>query len=312
MKTAFRRLVRFKTSDGEIKYGEASEQVKVGDEVKTYKGTEPWNLDPSDDQAVIAEVLTECLYISKGEGQLSIGIDSLSSYEHAYLLRHRVELQRTYRRSQVRSTTVPDCFYKAPRFVLLVCAFQMCSLITRTGALAGPYDDVHVDPACQFLDYEGELAFIIGKDVRNYSANDGFEEFLLGYTIGNDVSSRYWQMPERSGGQHGYAKSFDQFGPIGPVIVSTSEIPQPHLDLKTSVNGEERQKSNTSDLLFTVPQILEHLSRGTTLRKGTVVLTGTPSGVAAFMKPPVWLKTGDVVEIEISQIGKIKNKMVIQ
>lgn len=181
----------------------------------------------------------------------------------------------------------------------------------KIGALAGPFDDVHVDPACQFLDYEGELAFIVGKDVRNYNAENSFEEYLLGYTVGNDVSSRYWQMPERSGGQHGYAKSFDQFGPIGPVIVSTSEISTPHLDLKTTVNGEERQNSNTSDLLFGIPQILEHLSRGTTLRRGTVVLTGTPSGVAAFLKPPIWLKSGDVVEIEISKIGKIRNKMVI-
>jgi 2-keto-4-pentenoate hydratase/2-oxohepta-3-ene-1,7-dioic acid hydratase in catechol pathway len=96
------------------------------------------------------------------------------------------------------------------------------------------------------------------------------------------------------------------------VIVSTSEIPQPHLDLRTTVNGEERQKSNTSDLFFNIPQILEHLSRGTTLAKGTVVMTGTPSGVAAFMKPPAWLETGDVVEVEIGKIGKIKNKMIIK
>ncbi|KIW43286.1 uncharacterized protein PV06_04404 [Exophiala oligosperma] len=118
-------------------------------------------------------------------------------------------------------------------------------------------------------------------------------------------------MPERSGGQHGYAKSFDQFGPIGPVIVSTSEIPDPRLDLKTTVNGEERQNSNTGGLLSTIPQILEHLSRGTTLREGTVVMTGTPSGVAAFSKPPAWLKDGDMVEIKIRQIGKIRDKTVI-
>ncbi|EXJ61494.1 uncharacterized protein A1O5_11810 [Cladophialophora psammophila CBS 110553] len=276
MKTAFRRLVRFKTSNGDIRYGEAQEQVKIGDKVKLYTGTEPWNLNPSDDEAVIAEILCPLASTPIFYG---IGLNYKGHIAEASL----------------DVPAFPTVFTKP------------------SGALAGPYGDIHVDPACQFLDYEGELAFVVGKDVKNYNAKDDFEEFLLGYTVSNDVSSRYWQFPERSGGQHGYAKSFDQFGPIGPVIVSTSEIPGiPHLDLKTTVNGEERQNSNTNDLLFTIPQILDHLSRGTTLKKGTVVMTGTPSGVAAFMKPPKWLKTGDVVEVEISQIGKIKNKMVIE
>lgn len=127
------------------------------------------------------------------------------------------------------------------------------------------------------------------------------------------MSSRYWQNPERSGNQHGSAKSFDKFAPIGPVITSTNVIKNPHqLAIKSFVNGELRQSSRTDDLIYDIPTILRHISRGTTLRKGTVVMTGTPSGVAAFMKPPKWLQDGDVVEVEIENIGQLRNKMAFE
>jgi 2-keto-4-pentenoate hydratase/2-oxohepta-3-ene-1,7-dioic acid hydratase in catechol pathway len=138
-------------------------------------------------------------------------------------------------------------------------------------------------------------------------------QYVLGYMAGNDVSSRYWQMPERSGNQHGPAKSFDKFAPIGPVIASSKVVPNPHnLWIKSIVNGEIRQSARTDDFIYDIPAIIRHISRGTTLRKGTVVMTGTPSGVAAFMKPPAWLKDGDVVEVEIEKIGKIRNMMVFE
>jgi 2-keto-4-pentenoate hydratase/2-oxohepta-3-ene-1,7-dioic acid hydratase in catechol pathway len=153
---------------------------------------------------------------------------------------------------------------------------------------------------------------IIGKEAKDLTPEDNPLDYVLGYTVGNDVSSRYWQMPDRSGGQHGYAKSFDKFAPIGPVLVSTKDIPDPSLlTLTTKVNGELRQETKTDDLIFDIPTIIRHLSRGTTLRKNTVIMTGTPSGVAAFMKPPAWLKDGDIVEVEISGIGIIRNKMKI-
>lgn len=204
-----------------------------------------------------------------------------------------------------------------PYLQSLPVSFVYASLILLNSqskdALAGPYEDIHVNPECQFLDYEGELCVVIGKDCKNFDKNGDITEHILGYTTGNDVSSRFWQMSARSGNQHGYAKSFDHFAPIGPVIVSTSEIAKPEsLTLTTTVNSEKRQETSTGDLLFTIPEILAHLSRGTTLRKGCVIMTGTPSGVAAFMKPPAWLKTGDVVSVEISSIGKIQNKMVIE
>lgn len=154
---------------------------------------------------------------------------------------------------------------------------------------------------------------MLSKDCKNLKASDDVSDYILGYTAGNDVSSRYWQMPERSGNQHGSAKSFDKFAPIGPVITSTSIIPDPEqLQMECFVNGEKRQSTRVDDLIFGIPSILQHLSRGATLRKGTVIMTGTPSGVAAFMKPPAWLQNGDVVEVRIDKIGSIKNRVVFE
>jgi 2-keto-4-pentenoate hydratase/2-oxohepta-3-ene-1,7-dioic acid hydratase in catechol pathway len=117
-------------------------------------------------------------------------------------------------------------------------------------------------------------------------------------------------MPERSGNQHGFAKSFDKFAPLGPTILHPSLIDEKlGLRIRTFVNGEVRQDARTNDLMFDPADVLCHLTRGTTLRKGTVIMTGTPSGVAAFMKPPQWLSDGDVVEIDIEGIGRMRNKM---
>ena len=120
-------------------------------------------------------------------------------------------------------------------------------------------------------------------------------------------------MPERSGGQHGPAKSFDKFAPIGPTILHPSLVDgQKGLKIQTRVNGQLRQDAITNDLIFDVPELIIHLSRGKTLRRGTVIMTGTPSGVAYFMKPQQWLQDGDVVEVAIEDIGKLRNKMVFE
>lgn len=143
-------------------------------------------------------------------------------------------------------------------------------------ALAGPYDDIPVDAVSQELDYEGELCIVIGKDVKNLREDQDPLDYVLGYTVGNDVSSRYWQNPARLS-QHGYAKSFDKFAPIGPAIVSRKAVGDPErLKLKTWVNGESRQDSCTDDLIFKIESIIRHLSQGTTLRQGTLIMTGTP------------------------------------
>jgi 2-keto-4-pentenoate hydratase/2-oxohepta-3-ene-1,7-dioic acid hydratase in catechol pathway len=178
-------------------------------------------------------------------------------------------------------------------------------------AIAGPLDDVPIIKDAQgMLDYEGEMTIIIGKDVKDASEADALS-YILGYTTGNDLSARNFQLPDTSGGQYCYAKSFDKFAPIGPCIVSPSLIPDPQkLSYTTKVNGEVRQETSTSDMIWTVKQLIVHLSRGTTLRAGTVIMTGTPSGVGLFMTPKGFLKDGDVVEVDISEIGAIANRVL--
>lgn len=179
-------------------------------------------------------------------------------------------------------------------------------------ALAGS-EAIPIHPEAQgMLDYEGELTVIIGRDGKNIPESEALD-YVLGYTCGNDVSARNFQLPDASGGQFCFAKSFDKFAPIGPAIVSTSIITDPQaLNYETRVNGEIRQKTSTSDMIWTVRQIIAHASKGTTLRKGTAIMTGTPSGVGLFMKPQNFLKSGDVVEVEIDGIGVLSNSMAFE
>ncbi|KAF5534560.1 fumarylacetoacetase [Fusarium phyllophilum] len=178
-------------------------------------------------------------------------------------------------------------------------------------ALAGPYDTITVPKEAHLLDYEGELCIIIGKDGKDIQPQDALDH-ILGYTVGNDLSSRHWQRPPRAGGQFCYAKSFDGFAPIGPTILSPHVAAAESLHLTTKVNGEVRQESPISDMIFNVRDIISHCSRGITLRKGTVIMTGTPSGIAAKMPGSPWLKNGDVVEVTISRIGTLRNKIVLE
>ncbi|CAH0015640.1 unnamed protein product [Clonostachys rhizophaga] len=180
-------------------------------------------------------------------------------------------------------------------------------------ALSGPYDDVHVHPdATPMLDYEGELVVVIGKEAKNVSDEDALD-YVLGYTMGNDISARNFQLPAVSGGQFCYAKSFDTFAPIGPAITTTEAIPDPQdLAYITRVNGEHRQATPTNDMIWTVRQIIAHLSRGTTLKEGTVIMTGTPSGVGLFMKPKAFLRDQDIVEVVMEGYGGLRNKIVFE
>jgi len=135
-----------------------------------------------------------------------------------------------------------------------------------------------IDSVVEKLDYEGELCVLVGRDVKNLHPDDDPLDYVLGYMAGNDVSSRLWQLDaERSGGQHGFAKSFDKFAPVGPVIASPKAVKNPHqLWLKAWVNGELRQETTTDDLIFDIRAIIRHLSTGMTLKKGTIIMTGTP------------------------------------
>ena len=151
----------------------------------------------------------------------------------------------------------------------------------------------------------GELAVVIGRDAKNVSEADAMSH-VLGYAASNDVTARYYQLPDNSGGQFCYAKSFDGFAPLGDAIVPPPAGGGPSR-ITTRVNGELRQESSTDDLIFGVASIVSHLSRGTTLRRGTVIMTGTPAGVGYFRNE--FLKDGDVVEVEIEGVGKVKNAM---
>lgn len=166
------------------------------------------------------------------------------------------------------------------------------------------------DPAFEtFTDPEVELAVVIGRRARNVSEARAYD-YVLGYTILNDVSGRDTQKAER---QWLRAKGFDTFAPMGPWIVTRDEIPDPHvLDINCRVNGEVRQKSNTGNLIFRVPFLVSYLSRSMTLEPGDVISTGTPGGVGIFRDPPVRLRSGDVVRMEIEGIGVLENRVKAQ
>jgi 2-keto-4-pentenoate hydratase/2-oxohepta-3-ene-1,7-dioic acid hydratase in catechol pathway len=165
--------------------------------------------------------------------------------------------------------------------------------------------------ASQEVDYECELAIVIGRAAKNVPRERAYD-YILGYTVANDISARDWQF-KWGGGQFCQGKGFDTFCPLGPVLVTADEIPDPgQLAIRTIVNGEQRQSSNTSDLIFDVPAIIAFLSASKTLLPGTVILTGTPSGVGAAYRPPRFLQPGDTVSIEIENIGTLTNPVIAE
>jgi len=179
-------------------------------------------------------------------------------------------------------------------------------------AVAGPFDAIVIPKVCQDkaqTDYECELAIVIGRAARDVKEEQALE-YVYGYTAANDVSARWWQK-SGSGGQFVRGKSFDTFCPLGPALVTRDEITNPdRLRVMTRLNGVVMQDSNTSDMIFSVRKLVSYLSQGTTLRPGTVILTGTPSGVGFARKPPVFLKEGDVVEVGVEGIGVLRNVVI--
>lgn len=177
----------------------------------------------------------------------------------------------------------------------------------QSTCVTGPTAPIHRPRVSPALDYEGELGFVIGRRCRHVSRDDA-RDVIAGYVVVNDVSVRDWQLrvPTWTMG-----KSFDTHGPMGPWLVTADEVPDPHaLRLRTWVNGELRQESNTCQLIFDCFTLVEHLSTAFTLEPGDVVATGTPAGVGMAMKPPKLLVPGDVVRIEIEGVGAIENPVV--
>jgi 2-keto-4-pentenoate hydratase/2-oxohepta-3-ene-1,7-dioic acid hydratase in catechol pathway len=175
-------------------------------------------------------------------------------------------------------------------------------------AINGPYDDVVMPGNYATVDYEVELAFVIGKRCKRVSKADALSH-VAGYLVCNDVSERTAQIKE--GGQWYRGKSFDTFAPLGPWLVTTDEITDPHsLSLTCKIDGELRQSGNTSKFIFDIPHLIEFVSRNVTLLPGDVITTGTPPGVAMAMKPPRYLTVGQVMELEITGLGRQRSKVV--
>jgi 2-keto-4-pentenoate hydratase/2-oxohepta-3-ene-1,7-dioic acid hydratase in catechol pathway len=181
----------------------------------------------------------------------------------------------------------------------------------NTGTIQNPHDPIILPRKLKSdaVDYECELAVVIGKRCHNVNKEDALN-YVLGYTCANDVSARDWQM-KYGGSQWCRGKTFATFCPLGPCLVSPEQIPDPNqLSIKTILNGETMQDWNTNDMIFDVPTLIEFLSGSTILQPGTVILTGTPHGVGAARKPPVFLKDGDQVTIEIERIGSLSNPVI--
>jgi 2-keto-4-pentenoate hydratase/2-oxohepta-3-ene-1,7-dioic acid hydratase in catechol pathway len=177
----------------------------------------------------------------------------------------------------------------------------------QSTCVTGPTDPIHVPRASHVVDYEGELGFVIGRRARHVSQDDA-ADYIAGYLVVDDATVRDWQFQTPTWTM---GKSFDTHGPIGPWIVTADEIGDPHqLRLRTFVNDELRQESNTKQLIFNCFKLVEHLSTAFTLEPGDIIATGTPSGIGIVQKPPKLLKAGDVVRIEIEGIGKIENPVI--
>jgi len=185
-----------------------------------------------------------------------------------------------------------------PERPLLFSKFPTCVL--------APGGTIRIPTGCENLDYEAELGVVIGKRASHVPAAKAMEH-VLGYVNFNDVSARDFQFAD---GQWQRGKSCDTFAPFGEYIATTDEVPDPHaLRIRLRLNGKTMQDSNTDQLIFRIPQLIESLSEHVTLEPGDVIATGTPPGVGFARKPPVWLRSGDVVEVEIEGLGVLRNEV---
>ena len=175
-----------------------------------------------------------------------------------------------------------------------------------SSSVIGHHQAIELPQASRMVDLEAELAVVIGKPAKNIPADQAYD-YIAGYTILNDVSERDYQ---KRTSQWTMGKSCDTFSPIGPVLVTQEEIPDPQtLEITSAINGYEMQHSNTQHLIFTVPYLIEYISAVMTLEPGDVISTGTPGGVGVFRNPPIFLKSGDVIEISIEGIGTLRNSV---
>lgn len=176
-------------------------------------------------------------------------------------------------------------------------------------ALRADGENIELPPQSDSVDYEAELVVVIGREAKNVAEADALD-YVAGYTCGHDVSARDWQK-HKPQGQWLCGKSFDSFAPIGPYLVTSDEVTDPHnLDIAFRLNGETMQDSNTEQFIFNVNQLIAYLSQVCTLKPGDLLFTGTPPGVGAARKPPVFLKPGDEAVVEIAGLGTLRNPVV--
>ena len=190
---------------------------------------------------------------------------------------------------------------KPPEIPVVFSKFPSC--------LIGNGQEVVLPNISSQVDYEAELVVVIGREGKNIARSEALDH-VFGYTIGNDISARDWQKG-RPGGQWLMGKAFDTFAPIGPWIVTADEIADPqNLQLSLTLNGQQMQNANTSQMIFPIDYLIEHISKFFTLKPGDLIFTGTPSGVGAGRTPPIFLNAGDEMIVEIENIGQLKNPVI--
>ncbi|MBW4078858.1 MAG: fumarylacetoacetate hydrolase family protein [Acidobacteria bacterium] len=182
------------------------------------------------------------------------------------------------------------------------------SFVRCAGSVIGPYDDLVKPALTDRLDYEAELAIVVGQGGRYIKADDAYEA-ILGYSVMNDGSAREWQ---RAGTQWTGGKNFEGTMPIGPEVVTVDEVDVTNLAISSTLNGEVMQSARTSQMIVSVARAVEFFSSFTTLRPGDVIASGTPGGVGFARTPPVWLVPGDVIEVTIEGVGTISNRVVAE
>jgi 2-keto-4-pentenoate hydratase/2-oxohepta-3-ene-1,7-dioic acid hydratase in catechol pathway len=180
--------------------------------------------------------------------------------------------------------------------------------LKHPNTIVGPYDEVRIPRGAERVDWEVELAIVIGRQARYLGSEDESGDYIAGYTVANDVSERAFQM-DHSGGQWSKGKCCETFNPLGPWLVPADEVSPQELALRSFVNGEPRQDSTTADMIFGVNHLVWHLSQYLVLEPGDVVITGTPEGVALSGRFP-FLKAGDVMEMEVEGLGRQRNELV--
>ncbi|KAH7024138.1 hypothetical protein EDB80DRAFT_699250 [Ilyonectria destructans] len=291
MKVAWERLIRFVATDGRVLYGEPilpTPDFDIGDTTdKTKLQARVIEGDDLYDTTGATWVTNDIVTVKKLLGPMTpLDVPILRCVGLNY------------------ATHIREAGRKQPPFPSIF--FKPSTTITDHGASVVIPKIAQDDQA----DYEGELVVVIGKDAKDVAESDALE-YVAAYTAGNDISSRKWQRdPALAGGvpQWGFSKGFDTYAPLGPVLVSASLVPNPaELHLQTIVDGELRQDAGLDDLVFSIPKLIAHLSSGTTLQKGSVIMTGTPGGVGVGMKPPRFLVPGTNMEVKISRIGTLRN-----